>query len=76
MRFKESEMGNSIRNDALAMADDIVVLLNSNFTWHEIQPMLEKRAAELAFVCSNHIADSGKKVYPNCGAKMGGSPRE
>lgn len=35
------------KNRAYALVQDLTALLNTNFAWHEIQPLLEKRAAEL-----------------------------
>lgn len=31
---------------------DMQKLIETNFAWFEIQPLLEKRASELAFVCA------------------------
>ena len=35
------------KNRVFALLQDMVAMVNTNFAWHEIQPLLEKRAAEL-----------------------------
>lgn len=51
------------RQAAMVLAEDIMTLLNSNFTFFEIRPLAEKRAAELKhLLCADHFADAGKMV--------------